>query len=135
MQKEFIEKQYFIVNLDTMDIADVLFDNGEQTEEEIAKSDIQYLDKLFEKDGLNIILLENSRAKMKFNRKERVLYITLDLNHKEYKLSLLNFLEYNKYKKLYQYFLAETEVLLHDVSYQIGGMIDKNYGFKFMICI
>ena len=135
MLKKFIEKQYFIINLDMMDIADAMFDTDDQTEEEIKKLDIQYLDELLEKDKLNISNLENSRAKIKFNREERVLYITLNFNNKEYKLSLLDFLEYNKYKKLTRYFLAETEVVLYNFSYQIGGIIDKNYGFKFMMKI
>jgi len=135
MLKEFIEKQYFIVNLDTMDIADVLFDSEELSEEEIKKIDIQYLNKLLEEDGLTISSLENSCAKIKFNREKRVLYITLNFNDNEYKLSLLNFLEYNEYKKLTKYFLGETGVVLQNVSYQIGGIIDKNYGFKFKVLI
>jgi hypothetical protein len=127
MLKEFIEKQYFIVNFDKMDIADVMFDTEGQNEEEIKRTDIQYLDKLLEEDGLNISSLKNSRAKIKFNREERALYITLGLNNRDYKLSLLDFLEYDKYKKLTQYFLAETEIVFQNVSYQIGGIIDKNY--------
>ena len=78
MLNEFIEEQCFIVNLDTMDITDVMFDTEEQSKEEVRKADIQCLDKLLEEEGLIISSLENSRAKIKFNREERALYITLD---------------------------------------------------------
>ena len=135
MLKEFIEKQYFIVNMDVQDIADGMIEDENKTEDEIESEDVAHVHILLSEDNLTIKKLEGSSAIIKYNREERALYITLGVNSQEYKLSLLEFLEYNKYKKITSYFLADTKVALKDVSPQIGGVIDKNYGFKIMIII
>jgi len=135
MLKEFIEKQYFIVNLDTLDIADVMVEDENKTEEEIASRDVEYVNVLLNEDNLTIKKLEGSSAIIKFDREKRALHITLDINDQEYKLSLLELLEYGKYKQVTSYFLTDTQVILKDISPQIGGIIDKNYGFKFMVSI
>ena len=135
MLKEFIEKQYFIVNMDIQDIADGMIEDENKTEDEIEAEDVAYVHILLSEDNLTIRKLEGSSAIIKYNREDRALYITLGVNSQEYKLSLLEFLEYNKYKKITSYFLAETQVVLRNISLQIGGVIDKNYGFKFMIII
>ena len=135
MLKDFIQKQYFIVNFDTQDIADVIHWNEGKTKEEILAEDMQYMDKLLDKEALSLERLEGSTATIGFDRDERALYITLDINDKKYKLSLLEFLEYEKYKKLRSYFLADAVVAIKDVSFQIGGVVDRNYGIKFKISL
>jgi len=135
MLKEFMEKQYFIVNMDVQDIADGMIENENKTLDEIESEDVAYVQILLREDNLTIKKLEASSAIIKYNREERILYITLGVNNQKYKLSLLEFLEYNKYKKITSYFLVDTQVILRDVSPQMGGVIDKNYGFKFMISI
>ena len=135
MIKEFIEKQYFIVNFDTLDVADVMLMNEDKTEEEVLANDLQYIQELLYKNGLSMEEFEGSTATIVYNRKERALYITLDANNKEYKLSLLEFFGYEKYKKVTSYFFAHTTVKIRDVSIQIGGIIDKNYGIKFKVRI
>ena len=135
MLKEFMEKQYFIVNMDVQDIADGMIENENKTLDEIESEDVAYVQILLREDNLTIKKLEASSAIIKYNREERILYITLGVNNQKYKLSLLEFLEYNKYKKITSYFLVDTQIILRDVSPQIGGVIDKNYGFKFMISI
>jgi len=135
MLKEFMEKQYFIVNMDVQDIADGMIENENKILDEIESEDVAYVQILLREDNLTIKKPEASSAIIKYNREERILYITLCVNNQKYKLSLLEFLEYNKYKKITSYFLVDTQVILRDVSPQIGGVIDKNYGFKFMITI
>lgn len=93
MLKEFIEKQYFIVNLNTRDIADEMFENGDKTEDEIASSDMVYINQLFSENDLTMEKLEGSGARIIFNNNEKALFITLDANEKEHGLSLLEFLE------------------------------------------
>lgn len=133
MLKEFIEKQYFIVNLATIDIADAMVENENKTEDEITSRDIECVNALLRENSLTIKKLERSSAIIKFNHEERALYIILGVNSQKYKLSLLKFVEFHKYKKLTSCFLIETKVVLRDISPQIGGIIDINYGFKFMI--
>jgi len=133
MLKEFIEKQYFIVNMDVKDIADSMIEDEGKTEDRIAYEDILYIDQLLQENSLSINKLEGSSAIIQYNHEERALYITLNINEQMCKVTLLDFLEDNKYKKITSYFLGKTHVLLKNVSYQIGGSIDKNYGFKFMV--
>ena len=96
MLVELREKQIFLINLENMDIADVMFAQEDRDED--------YDEKLEE-------------------------------NKTEYKLSMLEFLDHQKYKKITGYFLGPVHVTIKSVSEQIGGIIDKNYGFKFMITI
>ncbi len=82
MLKEFIEKQYFIVNLDTLDIADAMVEDGDKTEEEIASRDVEYVNVLLNEDDLTIKKFEGSSAIIKFDREERTLHITHTYLHK-----------------------------------------------------
>lgn len=128
-----IEKQCFIVNLEKLDIADVIFDSEGRSGEEIEIEDAGYLKKLLTQEGINLENLDGQQVDIVFDRDKRALLI--ELNGKAYTLSILEFLGYDKYKKITNYFLQKTSVVLKNPSEQIGGIIDKNYGFKFMISL
>lgn len=128
-----IEKQYFIVNLENVDIADAMISGEEKTEEEIESEDVDRLKRLLNEEGIALNTLNGQEAEIVFDMHERALFI--ELNNKIYKLSMLEFLGYDKYKKITNYFLQKTSVILKNPSEQIGGIIDKNYGFKFMISL
>jgi len=129
MFKELIEKQKFIINLENIDIADVMHEQEEQDED----YDDMHLGELLEHEKLDLIKLEGSRAII--NYKNKKLSIKLEQNNTEYKLSMLEFLDYPTYKKITGYFLEPVHVTITNVSKQIGGIIDKNYGFKVMVSI
>jgi len=134
MLVEMIEKQIFLINLENMDIADVMFGQEDRAEDYDEKlEDSMHLKKLLEHEKLELSKLDASKAIVSY--KNRILSIKLEENNTEYKLSMLEFLDYPKYKKITGYFLGPVHVILKDVSEQIGGIIDKNYGFKFMITI
>lgn len=129
--KGIIEKQYFIVNLMNVDIADMLWaDECRDDDDENELDDSEYTQGLLTQEELNLNELENSRAVI--NYKDKVLSICL-YNNKVYRLSLMEFLGCETYKKLTSYFLGRTNIVLKNVSEQVGGIIDTNYGFKFMI--
>jgi hypothetical protein len=134
MLVEMIEKQIFLINLGNMDIADVMLekeDQGENYDEKL--EDSLYLKELLVHEKLELNELDASKAVISY--KDKVLSITLQENNTKYTLSILEFLEYPKYKKITSYFLGSVNVTIKNVSEQIGGIIDKNYGFKFMIII
>ncbi len=127
-----IEEQYFIINLMNVDIADRMWAE-ECADDEEEQDDSNYLQELLTKDKLSLDELEGSNAVLSY--KDKVLSIYLENNNKEYRLSIMEFLGSEKYKKLTNYFLGRTNVVLKNVSEQVGGVIDTNYGFKFMIII
>jgi len=128
-----IEKQYFIANLETVDIADVLINNEDKSEEEVKLEDRSILSELLNEKGIVLDNLNGQEAEIFFDKHERALFVELHGN--VYRLSMLEFLEYDRYKKITNYFLQKTTVVLKNCSEQIGGIIDKNYGFKFMISL
>ena len=130
--KEMIEKQFFIVNLENVDIADVLYEADYlDNHSDVEFDDSEYLQKLLAQEELDFKTLENSKAIVKY--KDTILSICFKNSDKEYKLSLMEFLGYPIYKKLTSYFLGQTDVTIKNVSEQIGEIIDTNYGFKFMV--
>lgn len=128
-----VEKQYFIVNLETVDIADVMINNEDKSEEEVKLEDTSYLSELLNEKGIVLDSLNEQEAEIFFDKKARALFVELHGN--VYRLSMLEFLEYDRYKKITNYFLKKTAVVLKNCSEKIGGIIDKNYGFKFMISL
>lgn len=128
-----IEKQYFIVNLETVDIADAIINDEDKNEEEIKLEDTNFLNELLYERGIVLDNLNGQEAEIFFDKQKRTLFIELHGN--KYKLSILEFLEYDRYKKITNYFLQRTNVVLKNCSEQIGGIIDKNYGFKFIISL
>lgn len=129
--KETIENEYFIVNLENVDIADMMWaEECRDEDNEVEVDDFEYVQSLLAQQELNMNNLENSKAVISF--KDKVLSIRLE-NNKEYRLSIMKFLGYEIYKKLTTYFSKPTEVVLKNVSEQVGGIIDTNYGFKFMV--
>lgn len=131
---EMIEKQIFLINLENMDIADVMFAQEEEGEDyDEVHEDCTYLMQLLEAEKLELSKLNGSSAII--NYKNRVFSIELQENNTQYKLSMLEFLGFPKYKKITGYFLEPVHVTIKSVSEQIGGIVDKNYGFKFMITI
>ena len=134
MLVEMIEKQIYLINLENMDIADVLCaqeDQDEDYNEEL--EDSLHIEELLRHEKLDLAALEGSSAIISY--KDRVFSITLQENNIKYKLSMIEYLEYPQYKKVTGFFLGPANVTLKEVSEQIGGIIDKNYGFKFMITI
>lgn len=129
--KEMIEKQYFIVNLMNVDIADMMWAKECRGDDEDEIDDAEYVEELLVEEGLKLEELEDSIAIVRY--RDKALYIRLANNDKEYRMSIMEYLEYPKYKKLTGYFLGPTNVILKKISEQVGGIIDTNYGFKFMI--
>ena len=131
---EMIEKQIFLINLENIDIADVMLEQEDQDENyNEALEDSLYLQELLVHEKLELEKLNGSKAVVSY--KDKVLSIELAENNTEYRLSILEFLDYPKYKKMTSYFLKPMHVTIKNVSEQIGGIIDKNYGLKFMITI
>lgn len=128
-----IEKQCFVLNLENIDIADVMMNEEGKSKEEIKIKDTNYFEDLLAVENINLEYLDGEQAYMIFNQNHKTLLI--DINDKAHRLSILDFLEYDKYKKVANYFLQKTRVTLKDPSEQIGGVINKNYGFKFKIIL
>lgn len=133
--KETIEKQFFIMNFYSKDIADVMYEPKEYGEEyDEDKVDKEHMEELLQHEDLNLKDLDGTKAYMKYDRDDRKFILSFD-NGKIYPLSLLEYLDRPVFKKMISYFLGAAEVTIINPSPQIGGYIDKNYGIKFNVKI
>ena len=125
-----IEEIYFIVNFETVGMADVMT----QEDDEYDLSDEEQVLALLNEEGLSPDRLNGSTAIMQNVNKK--LLIKFDANNTIYKPSLLVFEDnYQKFIRISNTFLKPKRARLREVSPQIGGIIDKNYGIKFKIDI
>lgn len=118
----------FLINFEKDDYADIM----------VKEKDEFILDEnrvfnILQEEGLSLNRLNGSVATIQNFKKQ--LYIKLDSNNAVYALSLLNFIELSEFIKLANTFLHPQKVKLSEVSPQIGGYIDRNYGIKFKIDI
>lgn len=82
-------------------------------------------------EELSIDALTNSTAII--SKEARQLSITFETNQKKYRATFLDFLDRDIYFQIVNSFAKPLKVQLYDVAPQFGGVIDKNYGIKFMI--
>jgi hypothetical protein len=157
-----IEELEFLVNFATDDIADVMFEqeqereeyisrrkNGELTAEEIQAESLwtedekayyeenenlsdedRVLDYLKDED-LSIELLNGSTAIIE--NKNKQLSIQFSVNNKKYKVTFVEFMDRDIFFEVVNLFKQPKQVTLSNVSPQIGGIIDINFGIKFNI--
>ena len=123
--------------------------NGELTAEEIAAESFWDEDEkaYYEVDGnlsdedralgylkdedLSIELLNGSTAIIE--NKNKQLYIQFSANNKSYKASFLKFLGRDIFFEVVKIFTQPKQVVISNVSPQIGGIIDTHFGIKFNI--
>lgn len=142
--KKIIEDNILIINLYTIDNDEIMlsemFDAQDgifKTKEEEELEDKKYIDKLLKDNNLNIDKLENSFAYMYYNEDSKL--FTIQLNDNKYydkyiyPISFMEFLDRDIYFKIRKYFINPKKVIMKNISHQIGGVIDKNYGVKFNI--
>ena len=123
--------------------------NGELTAEEIEAESLLDEDEkaYYEEDGsisdedrvlgylkdedLSIELLNGSTAMIE--NKNKQLSIQFSVNNKSYKASFVEFLGRDIFFELVKIFIQPKQVIISNVSPQIGGIIDTNFGIKFKI--
>jgi hypothetical protein len=155
-----IEELEFLVNFATDDIADVMVEqereeyisrrkNGELTVEEIQAESLwtedekayyeenenlsdedRVLDYIKDED-LSIELLNGSTAIIE--NKNKQLNIQFSVNNKKYKVTFVKFMDRDIFFEVVNLFKQPKQVTLSNVSPQIGGIIDINFGIKFNI--
>jgi hypothetical protein len=120
---------YIIINFETDDLAERMI--REEDEEYPSVPNEEHVLNLLREEGLNFSDLENSFAVM--HNVNKKLFIQLEANNVVYQPSLLKRLELPLYVKYAHFFNSPKKVRIVDVSPQIGGIIDINYGIKFKI--
>jgi hypothetical protein len=121
-----IEEIVFLVNFLTEDIADITM--------EYCKHDCsgeEVLNQTLEELGLSIPKIAYNTASMVHHNKQ--LNIQFFNNMNLFRVSILEYLDRDKFFELIGFFKEPKKIKIIDLSPQIGGIIDKNYGIKFKI--
>jgi len=126
-----IEDMYILLNLDTDELEERMI--RKEDEGYLTMSDEEHIKILLKEDGLSLSSLEGSFATI--HNVDKKLYIRFEENEKIYTPTLLNFIEFPRYIKYANTFNTPKKVKLIEVSSQVGGHIDINYGIKFKIQI
>jgi hypothetical protein len=113
--------------------AESLWDEDEKAyydEDESLSNEDRVLGYLKDEDLL-IELLNGSTAIIE--NKNKQLYIQFSANNKSYKASFLEFLGRDIFFEVVKIFTQPKQVVISNVSPQIGGIIDTHFGIKFNI--
>lgn len=123
-----IEEIVFLVNFRTEDIADITMEycKHDCSDEEILHQTLEELE-------LSIPKIAHSAASMVHHNKQ--LNIQFFNNMNLFRVSILEYLDRDKFFELIGFFKEPKKIKIIDPSPQIGGFIDKNYGIKFKIKI
>jgi len=124
-----LEDKYLLINLDTDDLAEQIM--RDDNEPYPPTSDEKHIDNLLEEEGLSINSLEGSMATI--HNVNNKIYIRFDENNNIYTPTLLEYIERPLFIKFAISFNTPKKVKILDVSPQVGGHIDTNYGIKFKI--
>jgi len=126
-----LEDKYLLLNFDTDDLAEQM--TREEDEKYPPISDDKHINIVLKEEGLSIKSLEGSFATI--HNVDNKLFIKFDENSRIYTPTLLKFIEAPLYIKFVTSFDSPKKVKLLNVSSQIGGYIDTNYGIKFKILL
>lgn len=99
-------------------------------ENENLSDEDRVLDYLKDED-LSIELLNGSTAIIE--NKNKQLSIQFSVNNKKYKVTFVEFMDRDVFFEVVNLFKQSKQVTLSNVSPQIGGIIDMNFGVKFNI--
>ena len=123
-----IEEIVFLVNFRTEDIADITMEYCKHD-----CSDEEVLNQALEELGLSIPKIAHNTSSMVHHNKQ--LNIQFFNNMNLFRVSILEYLDRDKFFELIGFFKEPKKIKIIDPSPQIGGIIDKNYGIKFKIKI
>jgi len=124
------EDIYMIVNFETIDVADMMIMDEDQ-KDDLLEND--YVSMLLKAYGLSYDILEGSNATL--HNVNKTLYIRFEESQSVFQITLLERMELHKYIRFVTSFNFPKKVKLYDVSSQVGGIIDTNFGVKFKIKI
>jgi len=125
-----IEDIYLVVNFETDDIAEQMIREDDEQYPPVLED--EHVDNLLKHEDCSIEELEGSLATMQNINK--TLYIRFDVNREVYTVTPLDYIQpLQKYIKFVTSFDFPKKVNIVDVSAQVGGFIDTNYGIKFKI--
>lgn len=121
-----IEEIIFVLNLSKIDIADHLIEDCQ-----FNCTESEYIDSLLEDKKLSLLKIENSIASIVYhNNQLNIQFLNImDL----YKISNLELLDKGIYFQMLDFFYEPRKVKIIKPTYQVGGVIDINYGIKFTI--
>jgi len=124
-----IEDIYFVVNFYTEDMADRMMEEDDENFVKIPENEMVM--NFLKEEGLSIDLLNGATGVMK--NIDKTLLVEFGINNETYRATLLEFIGFKEFLGVVNTFLEYKKVKFIDVSTQVGGVIDTNYGIKFKI--
>lgn len=124
------EDIYLIINFETDDLAERMMRDADEKYPTV--SDDEHVNNLLDQVGLSYAILDESFATI--HNVDKRLYVRLEANNEVYTLTPLEYIQpIQKYLTFVNSFNSPKKVKVYDVSAQVGGIIDTNYGIKFKI--
>ncbi len=120
-----IEEIVFVLNLSKIDCVDILIEDFEIDSEE------EYINSLLKNEGLSFPIIQDSTVSIVYYNNQ--LNLQFFNNTNIYKISNLDLIDKGIYFQMLEFFEEPQKAKIINPTYQVGGVIDTNYGIKFTI--